>query len=312
MTHPKIGQPATESFKIVRRGYSKEHVDAYVNDMRTDAARCKQAVDNLTLETGELKQAADELQCELERATKERDNLSEKLTNSTVSLGIANSRVEQLIDELNRISEIPISNTGLSERMDRMLSLAAEEADQLRSNACTESERILELASVHAAKLTAEAETLQSTMEAKQAQTETEYVEVLRDARVEASRIIADAGAQRAELEQSTVEEIAKQRTAAEASTNSLLENSRSEAERLLRNARSDANQIVLQAKQEADSVLNESEIQQQMADHAKGVIVRQLADIRDRLDDIPDILFHSHQYTSSEVVRSEFQHSGS
>ena len=99
--------PPQAPFDMVRRGYSPEQVTAHLERLEYD----------------------------LRIATANRDATNVRLSELTSQLSAAQAEVDTLRTELDRAALEPVSMSGLSERMQRMIRLAEEEAGEIRARA---------------------------------------------------------------------------------------------------------------------------------------------------------------------------------
>ncbi len=103
--------PQQAAFESVRRGYSPEQVNEYL----------------------------DRLEYDLRILTADRDSANHQLAELTSQFQAIQSDAEELRNQLDRTATAPASMAGLSERMQRMIRLAEEEASEIRARAQADS-----------------------------------------------------------------------------------------------------------------------------------------------------------------------------
>ena len=99
--------PQQAAFEFVRRGYSPEQVNEYL----------------------------DRLEYDLRILTADRDSANHRLSELTAQFQAAQSESDELRTQLDRTVMAPVSMSGLSERMQRMIRLAEEESSEIRARA---------------------------------------------------------------------------------------------------------------------------------------------------------------------------------
>src|ERR1700712_3733527 len=97
--------PQQAAFEFVRRGYSPEQVNEYL----------------------------DRLEYDLRILTADRDSANHRLAELTAQFQAAQSESDELRNQLDRTLLAPVSMSGLSERIQRMIRLAEEEASEIRA-----------------------------------------------------------------------------------------------------------------------------------------------------------------------------------
>ena len=106
--------PAQAPFDLVRRGYSPEQVTAHLERLEYD----------------------------LRITTANRDASAQRLTELQAQLGAAQAETDGLRSQMDRLALEPVSMSNLSDRMQRMIRLAEEEATDIRSRAETDAQRL--------------------------------------------------------------------------------------------------------------------------------------------------------------------------
>src|SRR3954454_15456410 len=99
--------PQQVAFETVRRGYSPEQVNEYL----------------------------DRLEYDMRILTADRDSANHRLSELTGQLQASQSEAEEFRRQLDRTALEPTSMAGLSERMQRMIRLAEDEALEIRTRA---------------------------------------------------------------------------------------------------------------------------------------------------------------------------------
>ncbi|MGH3623602.1 MAG: chromosome segregation protein [Sciscionella sp.] len=165
--------PLGTGFDIVKRGYSRtqveEHLERLDGDLRLLAADRDAAVS----------QASD---------------LARRLEQSRLD-------IDGLRGQIDRLSLPPTTLEGLSERLQRMLRLAQEEAGETRARAEAEAGHIRARAEMDATALKARYEQLIVDMDNRRKELEAEHKEVFRAAYAEAEKITRQAEKDRAEAD---------------------------------------------------------------------------------------------------------------
>ncbi|CAM4204032.1 chromosome segregation protein [Kibdelosporangium persicum] len=234
--------PLGAGFDYAKRGYNRAQVDEHLErvdrDMRLLAADRDAAVS----------QAAD-----LAR-----------------QLEIARSELDDMRGQIERLSLPPTTLEGLSERLQRMLRLAQDEATETKARAEAEAGHIRAKAETDANALRARYEEMLRGLDTRRAEMEAEHREVLAKARAEAGDITKKAEEERARLDaesaqrRSQVEEdfeiaMASRRTESMRALAEQEATSKAEAERRVREATEEANRRRHDAITEAKARLQEA-----------------------------------------------------
>jgi hypothetical protein len=227
--------PLGAGFDIVKRGYSRtqveEHLERLDSDLRLIAADRDAA----------MSQAAD-LARQMERARTDLDELR---------------------GQVNRLSLPPTSLEGLSERLQRMLKLAQEEASDTRARAETDAVHIRSRSEADGAALRNRYQNLIAEVDGRRVELETEHRELVEKSQAEfAARIKqadderlkadAEAEARRNQIEEDFEIAMAARRTEAMKALATQEATSKAEAERRVREATDEANRIRTQVNEEA------------------------------------------------------------
>jgi hypothetical protein len=226
--------PLGAGFDIVKRGYSRtqveEHLERLDSDLRLIAADRDAAVS----------QAAD-LARQMERARSELDDLR---------------------GQVNRLSLPPTTLEGLSERLQRMLKLAQEEASDTKARAEADAGQIRARSEADAAALRNRYEKLIAEVDGRRVELEIEHRELVEKSQAEIAlkvkqaedeRIRADeeAGARRSQIEDDFEIAMAARRTEAMKTLAEQEATSKSEAQRRVREASEEAARISAQINEE-------------------------------------------------------------
>src|SRR3954468_19974440 len=99
--------PAQAPFDVVRRGYAPDQVTAHLERLEYD----------------------------LRITTANRDATTQRLNELAAQLAAAQAEADSLRNQLDRTALEPISMANLSDRMQRMIRLAGEEAGEIRARA---------------------------------------------------------------------------------------------------------------------------------------------------------------------------------
>ena len=106
--------PAQIPFDLVRRGFAPDQVTAHLERLEYD----------------------------LRIATANGDATNQRLSEVSAQLHAAQAEVDELRAQLDNLAREPVSMTGLSNRMQRMIRLAEEEAAEIRARANAEADKV--------------------------------------------------------------------------------------------------------------------------------------------------------------------------
>lgn len=228
MTDGKDLVPLRTEFDVVLRGYRRGPVRQYVQSVEE----------------------------ELRMLAADRDanaDLAESLTKEVERLRAENARLERKIDQLSRT---PIEPEMLPERLRRMLELAKEEAAEITARAQAAAEHCWAAAEEAAGRLRARYEESISELDRRRRAMEAEHRTLLQQTRVDVAVMTTEADRRREELDRQAarrrervetdfelamsarrseaMQEIAKQRLAARAEADRLVQEATAEARRRL------------------------------------------------------------------------------
>jgi cell division septum initiation protein DivIVA len=222
--------PPPVPFEIVRRGYSPDQVTAHIEKLEYD----------------------------LRIATANREATSQRLAELAAQLSTTQAEADALRAQLDRQALEPMSMSGLSDRMQRMIRIAEEEAAETRSTAAAYAAELRERADHETADLRAKAEDEAAAMRsALQAQL-TELAEARAAFDAERDRTRAQLAEQITDLIAEATAEAEATRAQAREESAQLTAAAAAEAERVVREAqelaqRLDAEAAARRAEQEED-----------------------------------------------------------
>ena len=150
--------PAQIPFDLVRRGFAPDQVTAHLERLEYD----------------------------LRIATANGDATNQRLSEVTAQLQTAQAEADELRAQLDNLAREPVSMTGLSNRMQRMIRLAEEEAAEIRARANAEAEKVRAAAAAIAAATAAEREAFDAERERTRRQLADQVRDLLAEATAEA------------------------------------------------------------------------------------------------------------------------------
>ena len=260
--------PLRTDFDLVLRGYDREQVRRYVQDMEAE-------VRLLSVDRDAAVNRADEL---------------------TRLLEAARSEVTELRRRLDRVCRSPIEPDALTDRLRRMAELAHEEAAEITSRARAAAEHQWATAERAAARLRERHERLVAELDARRAQMETEHRELMRAANERIAEMTRQAERRRRELDdraaalRKQVETdfelaMAARRAEAVAALNKRETEAKANADKLIRDARAQAERMVADARRQVAAL---HERRKQVAAELRAA-ERLLAEAAPLLDPLPD-----------------------
>ncbi|MEP6561237.1 MAG: hypothetical protein ABJD68_09220 [Nakamurella sp.] len=232
--------PAQIPFDLVRRGFAPDQVTAHLERLEYD----------------------------LRIATANGDATNQRLSEVSSQLQSAQAETDDLRAQLDNLASEPVSMTGLSNRMQRMIRLAEEEAAEIRARANTDAEKVRNNSAAMAAATAAERETFDTERERTRRQLADQVRDLLTEATAEAENTRRTAtqesqgmvAAATAEAERlvggATAESRATLNAAREEATGTLAA-ARAEATATLTSARTEAEQTLTSARDEAEALTN-------------------------------------------------------
>jgi len=165
--------PLGSTFDISRRGYDRGQVDEHLDRLDAD-----------------LRILAADRDAAVARAAE----LAKQVENQRMQI-VNNDR------ELARLAAAPTNMEGMSERLQRMLRLAGDEAAEIRARAESDAAEMTARIEADGAALRDRYQRLIAEMEDRRAEMEAEHRSVLEQARADAAKIVADATAQARQTE---------------------------------------------------------------------------------------------------------------
>ncbi|MGH3520148.1 MAG: chromosome segregation protein [Haloechinothrix sp.] len=230
--------PLGVGFDIAKRGYSRGQVDEHLERLDAD----------------------------LKMLTSDRDAAISQAGDLARQLEVSRNEIGELRGQVERLSLPPTSLEGLSERLQRMLRLAQDEATETKARAEAEAVHIRAKAEADASAMRTRYDQLLADLDARRQEMEAEHRKVMERARSEADSIINKAKQERlrldldAEERRTKVEEdfeiaMATRRTESMRALAEQEASSKAEAERRLREATEEAQRVRAQiAKERSDS----------------------------------------------------------
>ena len=250
--------PLGTGFDVVRRGYDRgqveEHLDRFESDLRILTADRDAAV----AQASELARALDRTR----------------------------AHVEELRAQIDRLAAPPDSMEGLSERLQRMLRLAQDEAREMRSSADQAGRRTREDASEYARRTTEDADEHARRVVAEA----DEYARGVEDeARRQAEEIHAAAEATAAEVRtryDSGVEDNERRRQEMESEHRALMDSARADAARIRTEAENERRRLDEESRDRREQVEEDFEIAMaSRRTESMRVLARSEADARTRAE---------------------------
>ncbi|MGW5051987.1 chromosome segregation protein [Actinokineospora sp. NPDC004072] len=210
------------------------------------------------------------LEAELQLMHADRNAAVSQAADLAKQLEQGRTEIAELRRQVDRLSLPPTTLEGLSERLQRMLRLAQEEAAETKARAEAEAGHIRAKADAEATELRQRYERMLADLEKRRAEMEAEHREVLTTARAEADRTVAEARAEAERLDAAAqrrreqVEEdfeiaMSGRRTEAMRALAEQEATSKAEAERRVREATEEANRRRHDAITEAKARLEEA-----------------------------------------------------
>ncbi len=223
--------PAQAPFDLVRRGYSPEQVTAHLERLEYD----------------------------LRITTANRDATNQRLSELGGQLAATQAEADTLRAQLDRSALEPVSMSNLSDRMQRMIRLAEEEASEIRARSEADSDRLRGQLD----KSLAEAAKARAAFDAERERTRKQLAEqvhgLIAEATSEAEETRSQAQEESARLLQEANAEA--ERTVAQARANSeqTLDEAHRAAQKELAEARAEAEETINQARAAAENLTGET-----------------------------------------------------
>lgn len=237
---PSLG---SSQFDVVRRGYDRDQVDDTI----------------------------DGLQADMQILTADRDATTSQATALAQALDSARREIEDLHGQLHRASRAPINTRGMSERLQRMLRLAQDEAAEIRARAESVAAQTQARAERESAGLRTQYQRMLAETAARRREMEAEHERLLQVARQQAEELVRSAqdrataleseGAQRRrQIEEDFEITMAERRSGVVRELTELEVASRAEAQRCLAEAVEDSRRRVTEATAEARQLLTDAQ----------------------------------------------------
>ncbi len=223
---PNEWLPAQIPFDLVRRGFAPDQVTAHLERLEYD----------------------------LRIATANSDATNQRLSELTAHLSAVQAEADDLRAQLDHLALEPVSMTGLSNRMQRMIRLAEEEAAEIRARANAEADQVRAAAAAITSGTAAEREAFDAERERTRRQLAEQVKNLINEANTEAETLRVTAAAQ---------SEAAL--TAATTEADQVLTDARNESTRALADARAEAESTLTAARTEATATLTNA---RQVAEH--------------------------------------------
>jgi cell division septum initiation protein DivIVA len=237
---PSLG---SSQFDVVRRGYDRDQVDDTI----------------------------DGLQADLQILAADRDETRSQATALANALDAARREIEDLHGQLHRASRAPINTRGMSERLQRMLRLAQDEAAEIRARAESLAAQTQARAEHEGASLRTRYQRMMAEAAARRREMEAEHERLLQVARQQAEELVRSAqdratalesegGQRRRQIEEDFEITMTERRNEVVRELADLEVASRAEAQRCLAEAVEDARRRVTEATTEARQLLTDAE----------------------------------------------------
>lgn len=226
--------PAQVPFDLVRRGFAPDQVTAHLERLEYD----------------------------LRIATANGDATNQRLSEVTMQLHAAHGEVDQLRTQLDNLAQEPVSMTGLSNRMQRMIRLAEEEAAEIRARANADAEKVTASAAAMTAGTAAERDRFDAERERTRRQLADQVRDMLSEASTESENTRATAAAQSGAALAAATAEAERLVLAATEESRATLTAARDEATATLTSARNEAAATLTAARNEATATLTSSRAQ--------------------------------------------------
>ncbi|WP_245975818.1 chromosome segregation protein [Amycolatopsis palatopharyngis] len=219
--------PLGAGFDLEKRGYDRVQVDEHLERLDAD----------------------------LKMLTSDRDAAISQAGDLARQLEIARGEIDDLRGQVERLAQPPTTLEGLSERLQRMLRLAQDEAADTRARAEAEAGHIRAKAESDASAMRARYEELLTELAERRKEMEAEHRSVLETARAEAATITSEAAAERDRLDS----EAEQRRTQVEDDFEIAMAGRRTEAMRVLAEqeaaSKAEAERRVREATEEAAGI---------------------------------------------------------
>jgi hypothetical protein len=220
--------PAQIPFDLVRRGFAPDQVTAHLERLEYD----------------------------LRIATANGDATNQRLFEVSNQLQAAQVEADDLRTQLDSLAREPVSMTGLSNRMQRMIRLAEEEAAEIRARANTDAEKVRNNAAAMAAATASEREIFDTERERTRRQLADQVRDLLSEATSEAESTRQSAAQESHAMVAAATAEAERLVGGAAAESRATLNAAREEATNTLASARAESTATLTAARAEAEHTL--------------------------------------------------------
>ena len=217
--------PAQIPFDLVRRGFAPDQVTAHLERLEYD----------------------------LRIATANSDATNQRLSELTAHLSAVQAEADDLRAQLDHLALEPVSMTGLSNRMQRMIRLAEEEAAEIRARANAEADQVRAVTAAATNATAAEREAFDGERERTRRQLAEQVKNLVGEATADAENLRSTAAAQAEAALTAATTEADQLLTGARNESTRVVAAARAEAEGTLLAARTEATDTLTTARQEAE-----------------------------------------------------------
>ncbi|AEF41685.1 hypothetical protein AS9A_3240 [Hoyosella subflava DQS3-9A1] len=250
----------------------------------------------------EVHEQLSRLDAEIRVTAADRDAIAAQANDLADQLDEARADIQALREEVDQLVTTPTSAADVSDRIARMLRLAADEAAETRADAQAEAAEIVSVAEQNANELETRQNREYEEWTQRRARLEAEQKETLARARTEAERIVEGAEAKRRQIEAETAAQQRQEQddfntTMAEKRTNALREieelrdRARKDAERIVKEAQADADNRVRTASQQANDRISYASKLAEDLGAARDHLLSQIIKVREQFDSFPSLL---------------------
>lgn len=244
--------PLGQGFTTVKRGYSRIEVDRHLEELESD----------------------------IKLLTSDRDHAISQAGDLARQLEVARSEIDELRGQVERLSLPPTTLEGLSERLQRMLRLAQDEASETKARAEAEAVHIRAKAEADASAMRTRYDQLLADLDARRQEMEAEHRSLMDSARAEADSIVNKAKQERLRLDL----EAEERRTKIEEDFEIAMAARRTESMRVLAEqeaaSKAEAERRVREASDEAERI--RAAIAKELAEHKADVERRHRESVED------------------------------
>lgn len=244
--------PLGLDFTIVKRGYNRFEVDRHLEEVDADFKLLRFERDAALSQSGDLAR----------------------------QLEVTRTEIDELRGQVERLSLPPTTLEGLSERLQRMLRLAQDEASETKARAEAEAVHIRAKAEADASAMRTRYDQLLADLDARRQEMEAEHRKIMDSARAEADSIINKAKQERLRLDL----EAEERRTKVEEDFEIAMAARRTESMRVLAEqeaaSKSESERRVREATEESERL--RAQISKELAEHKADVERRHRESVED------------------------------